>query len=76
MDIHEQEKKLENQNNSEDQEQEDLFVLRDDWITLNVGGKIYETTRQTLISQKDSMLERVSLEQFIDTPLNFRITLY
>lgn len=50
---------------SEQRSPDELFALKDNWITLNVGGKIYETTKNTLISQKDSMLERVSSYDWI-----------
>lgn len=62
--IQEETKEMESEEqkaeSSEQRSPDELFALKDNWITLNVGGKIYETTKNTLISQKDSMLERVS----------------
>ncbi len=31
-------------------------VVTSDWVTLNVGGKIFQTSRSTLLADKSSML--------------------
>ena len=42
----------------------DIKMLADDWITLNVGGTIFTTTRTTLMREADSFFGRMFSTEF------------
>jgi len=41
-------------------------LIKDEWITLNVGGKLFNTTRTTLIREPDSFFGRMFSLEFQD----------
>ena len=42
----------------------DFFFAMDDWVKLNVGGKIFWTTKTTLQSEPDSMFAKMFSREF------------
>ena len=41
-------------------------MIKDEWITLNVGGKLFNTTRTTLVREPDSFFGRMFSLEFQD----------
>jgi hypothetical protein len=41
-------------------------LIKDEWITLNVGGKLFNTTRTTLVREPDSFFGRMFSLEFQD----------
>lgn len=57
--------KIQEEEGKKEDSDEKFLAPASDWIELNVGGRLFSTTRQTLTSHPDSMLCRMFSQQYL-----------